>query len=212
MKVGKFIVLEGIDGSGKTNAIQFIKNLLEKQDIPKIITVREPGSTLLSEKIRKIIKYNFYEEKISTRTELLLMCAARVQVVENIIKPALKNGNWVLGDRHVLSTLAYQGGKNGKNQDLIKKIHKKIFKNFYPNLTIYLDVNPKLSMKRIINRKNKDRIEKKKKKFFLQTHENYLRETKNIKNIITINANFEINIVHKLIKEKLLFWVKKNNI
>lgn len=207
MKLGKFIVLEGLDGSGKTKAAKYIKKILKKKGIMKIKNVHEPGSTLIAEKIRKIIKENQNKEKIYYKTEILLMYAARIQLINKIIKPSLKKGKWIIGDRHNLSTLAYQGGKNGIHQNFILKLKKKFFKKFEPNLTIFLDVKPKIGIKRFLKRNKIDRIESKKEKFFLEVRNNYFKIIKLFKNIIIINANKKIENVKKNIKKNIYKWL-----
>lgn len=106
---GKFIVIEGLEGAGKSTAINYVLEFLKSKGIDQLITTREPGGTPLAEKMRAIVK-EIHEEKLTVQAELLLMYAARVQLVENKIKPALLNEQWVVGDRHDLSSQAYQGG------------------------------------------------------------------------------------------------------
>ena len=105
---GKFIVVEGLEGAGKSSVIATISNFLQQRGLDCIQT-REPGGTPMAEAIRDCVKHN-WSETVNEKTELLLMYAARCQLVENVIKPALEQGTWVIGDRHNLSTLAYQGG------------------------------------------------------------------------------------------------------
>ena len=105
---GKFIVIEGLEGAGKSSAIASVVTHLQAKGI-QVETVREPGGTPLAESLRDLVKKK-WEEKVSPTTELLLMYASRVQLVDNIIKPALSKNRWVIGDRHDLSSRAYQGG------------------------------------------------------------------------------------------------------
>jgi len=106
---GHCIVVEGLEGAGKSSAINAIKQFLENLKL-KVVLTREPGGTRVGETIRHLIKEKTVAEPLQPRAELLLMYASRVQLLENIIKPALKLGSWVVADRFELSTWAYQGG------------------------------------------------------------------------------------------------------
>ncbi|QCI24419.1 dTMP kinase [Buchnera aphidicola (Muscaphis stroyani)] len=205
----KFIVIEGLEGAGKSNACICVKNSLKKYNIKNIILVRQPGGTPISEKIRKLVKNKFCNENLIKETELLLMYAARMQLVKKIIQPALKNGIWVISDRHDLSSLAYQGGGLGINEKLIKKLKHLLFGKFVPDLTIYLDVYPKIGLRRALNRKKLDQIEKRSFNFFEKTRKSYLKNLKLDKNSIKINANLKMSEVTQKIEEKISNWLKK---
>jgi dTMP kinase len=111
MTLGKFITVEGIEGAGKSTQIAFIQDYLEQHGIDVVLT-REPGGTQLGEEIRSIL-LSLREEGMSHDAELLLMFAARAEHIERVIKPALASGQWVLCDRFVDATFAYQGGGRG---------------------------------------------------------------------------------------------------
>lgn len=209
---GKFIVVEGIEGAGKTTAIKYIIKLLTKYGIKNIKITREPGSTPLNEELRKLIKYSKNNEIINKKTELLILYAARVQLVETIIKPNLKKGIWIIGDRHNLSSIAYQTGGRKINKNITNTLSNLFLRNFKPNLTLYLDVIPKIGLKRIKKRKIKDRIEKESLNFFNKTRKYYLKIIKKQKNIKFINANNKIEYVNKKIKLIIKNWIKKNNL
>lgn len=108
-KKGRFIVIEGLEGAGKSTAVQGLYDWLQSRHIPCIQT-REPGGTQIGECLRKLIKSGLNEEKLYVQSELLLLYAARVQLVEQVIQPALQAGKWVVADRFDLSSYAYQGG------------------------------------------------------------------------------------------------------
>lgn len=204
----KFIVIEGLEGSGKTHACAYIKDILKINNINNVILVRQPGSTPIAEEIRKLIKTH-HAETIIKETELLLIYAARIQLVETIIKPALNRGNWVISDRHDLSSLAYQGGGLGINEDIINQLKNLLLKDFLPDLTLYLDVTPEIGLKRALQRSSLDRIETRSLKFFNKTRKSYLKNIKLDKSIIKINANVDIKNVTQDIKKKLLKWLQK---
>ena len=140
------------------------------------------------------------------------MYAARIQLIENIIKPALKKGIWVISDRHYLSSFAYQGG--GSNIDIknILMLHKMLLEDFCPNLTFYLDVDPKIGLKRVYTRGVPDRIEKNTLNFFTRTRKKYLELVRSDPNIITINSNQKIEIVKQILEKKLKKWLKNDQL
>ncbi|GAK87720.1 thymidylate kinase [Vibrio ponticus] len=106
MKQAKFIVVEGLEGAGKSTAINAVLDVLKRSGIESIQHTREPGGTVLAEKLRELVKQEHEGEVLQDMTELLMMYASRVQLVENVIKPALTNGTWVVGDRHDMSSQA----------------------------------------------------------------------------------------------------------
>ncbi|QCI25789.1 dTMP kinase [Buchnera aphidicola (Sitobion avenae)] len=205
----KFIVIEGLEGAGKTHACICIKNILKKNNIKKILLVRQPGSTPIAEDIRKLIKKKFDTDNLVKETELLLMYAARIQLVEKKIKPALINGIWVISDRHDLSSLAYQGGGLGIKKKIIAKLQSLFLYNVIPDLTVYMDVLPKIGLARALKRNSLDSIESRSLTFFQKTRNSYLKNIKEDKNIIKINANLNMSKVTQNITKKILNWLKK---
>ncbi|MCU4136878.1 dTMP kinase [Buchnera aphidicola (Sitobion miscanthi)] len=205
----KFIVIEGLEGAGKTHACICIKNILKKNNIKKILLVRQPGSTPIAEDIRKLIKKKFDTDNLVKETELLLMYAARIQLVEKKIKPALINGIWVISDRHDLSSLAYQGGGLGIKKKIITKLQSLFLYNVIPDLTVYMDVLPKIGLARALKRNSLDSIESRSLTFFQKTRNSYLKNIKEDKNIIKINANLNMSKVTQNITKKILNWLKK---
>ncbi len=206
---GKFIVVEGLEGSGKTSAIKTIFHILKKNNISNIISTREPGDTPIAEKLRFLIKKKISNESLTNYAELLMFYAARVQLVENVIKPALSKGIWVLGDRHDLSTQAYQGGGRGIDSSFINLLRKKILGEFEPDLTLYLDISPKVGLSRIDNRKF-DRIEISSLRFFHRTRARYLELAHQNNKIIIIDANKPLKIVQHYIHLKISQWLHQN--
>ena len=143
----KFIVIEGLEGAGKSTAVSHVESWLRQQGISQIEKTREPGGTPLAERMRAIVK-EIHDEPLTIQAELLLMYAARVQLVETRIKPALQQGTWVIGDRHDLSSLAYQGGGRGIDEQLIRQIKQAVLGDFSPDLTLYLDIDPAIGLAR----------------------------------------------------------------
>jgi len=160
---GKFIVIEGIDGSGKTTQInELSKWLLDTNIIPSInqlIITKEPGGTNLGRTIRSLLLDTTYEKSPDSITELLLYAADRSQHVNEIIRPSLEKGDWVISDRFCGSTLAYQGYGRKLNLKLIKYLEGIATQGIYPDITFLLDIPVEESIKRRMYRKD-DRIEK----------------------------------------------------
>ncbi len=159
---GKFIVLEGIDGCGKTTQINELYKWLPKSGLinknATLIKTREPGGSILGREIRDMILNNNKSNSPSILTELLLYSADRAEHISKVILPALQNGNWIISDRFSGSTLAYQGYGREISIDIIKKLENIVCQNIKPDLTIFLEISPEES---ILRRKNKvaDRIE-----------------------------------------------------
>jgi len=171
--MAKFIVIEGLEGAGKSTAVRYVVDWLHLHGISQVETTREPGGTPLAERMRAIVK-EVGEEPLTMQAELLLMYAARVQLVENRIKPALAAGSWVVGDRHDLSSQAYQGGGRGIDAALIRQIKQAVLGDFAPDLTLYLDIDPALGLRRAHHRGELDRIEREQLDFFERTRARYL--------------------------------------
>lgn len=135
---GKFITFEGGEGVGKTTQISLVKNELIKQGFD-VVTTREPGGTVLGEKIREILLTGSVD-KMSPMAEALLFTAAREYHVNKVIKPALKENKIVLCDRFVDTTFAYQGVAHGLGVDKMKQLYNLAVGDFYPDLTIIFDI------------------------------------------------------------------------
>ena len=153
----KFISFEGIDGCGKSTQAKTLFNRLNEISI-KTIFVREPGGTSIAEEIRSVLLKN-RNSKMSNRTEALLMTASRSQLCEEVIIPNLKINNWVIADRFSDSTLAYQGGGRGLENNWLITLNEFATFNNYPDITFYIDVDPILGQQRR-GASKPDRIEK----------------------------------------------------
>lgn len=195
MKKGLFITLEGTEGSGKSTQIAVIKAHMEAKG-HKVVCLREPGSTPIAEEIRTLLKTPRKDDNMCDKTELLLMYAARAQLVETVIKPLLSAGTDVICDRHDLSSVAYQGGGRGMNMDDINAIRKVVLGNFRPDLTIIIDVDPKIGMQRARNRGELDRFELSQIDFFERVRNTYLEYAKTHQDFVSVvDGHKEISAV-----------------
>lgn len=208
MNQTKFIVVEGLEGAGKSTAINAILDTLNQFGVEQIVNTREPGGTVLAEKMRSLVKEEHDGEVLQDMTELLLMYAARVQLVENVIKPALNAGNWVVGDRHDMSSQAYQGGGRQIARSTMENLRETTLKGFKPDLTLYLDLDPRVGLERARGRGELDRIEKMDISFFDRTRERYLEIAASDDSVFVINAEQEIANVANDIKATLITWLK----
>ena len=200
---GKFIVIEGLEGAGKSTAIETVITHLKSKGIADVITTREPGGTPIAEALRDIIKGNVFEEKIFSQTELLLMYAARVQLLNLVIKPAIDNGCWVVADRFELSTFAYQGAGRGLELNFIEELSRFCLSDFSPDLTLYLDIEPGAGLQRVEQRGQKDRIEQEPLDFFERIRACYQKKVCQNPKAVTIDAHKPLEQVKKTIIESL---------
>ena len=195
---GKFIVVEGLEGAGKTTAIQTIRKYLDSK-IQSLVVTREPGGTRVGDLVRSLIKEEVKDEILDGRTELLLLYAARVQHVTQIIKPALHQGHWVLSDRFELSTKAYQGGGRGIDLALIDQLSAICLQGFKPDLTFFLDITPEEGLHRVKQRGLFDRIEKESLAFFDRVYKTYHQMMTEEQNIIRLDASQSCHVVQESI-------------
>ena len=147
---GKFITFEGPEGGGKSTHIRELAEQLRAEGLTVLVT-REPGGTLLAEKIRGLLREELDDPPV-TRSEVLLFLAARAQVVSQVIRPALARGEWVLCDRFADSTFAYQGYGRGVDVGLLRNLNDFATESLVPDLTILLDVPLEVSRARLKER------------------------------------------------------------
>lgn len=205
----QFIVIEGLEGAGKTTAINTVVDTLKQAGIHNMVFTREPGGTPLAEKLRELIKQGIEGDRVTDKAELLMLYAARVQLVDTVIKPALAAGKWVIGDRHDLSSQAYQGGGREIDRHLMASLRDLVLGEFKPALTLYLDLPPELGLQRARSRGELDRIEKESLAFFERTRARYLELAAADDTILTIDASQNIEQVQADIRSTLLTWLAK---
>lgn len=143
-----FITLEGPEGGGKTTHIKSLAEYLEKQGY-QVCPTCEPGGTSISDQIRDVLK-NIANTSMHPRTEILLFCAARAQLVEEVIRPALAEGTLVLSDRYADSTLAYQGYGHGMDLSMLRQLLNFATGGRWPDLTLLLDIDVEQGLQRKI--------------------------------------------------------------
>lgn len=205
----KFIVIEGLEGAGKTTARDTVVQALNEQGIHDIVFTREPGGTPLAEKLRDLFKRGYEGELPTIKAEVLMLYAARVQLVETVIKPALARGAWVVGDRHDLSSQAYQGGGRGVEPQLMAVLRDAVLGDFKPDLTLYLDLPPLVGLQRACARGDLDRIEQEALPFFERTRERYLALAAQDDTIVTIDAAQPLAQVKAAINQCLSQWLQR---
>lgn len=204
---GKFIVIEGLEGAGKTTAQNTVIQTLRARGIADLVFTREPGGTPLAERLRSLIKEGHPDEALTDKAEVLMLYAARVQLVENVILPAMARGAWVIGDRHDLSSQAYQGGGRQIDPVLLQTLRDTVLGDFRPDLTLYLDIAPALGLQRARQRGELDRIEQQDLSFFERTRVRYLELAQNDPNTRIIDAGQALPVVTAAIEATLNQWL-----
>ncbi|OUR72272.1 dTMP kinase [Methylophaga sp. 41_12_T18] len=190
--IGKFISIEGIEGAGKSTQLAFIERYLSQAGINVVVT-REPGGTQLGEQVRELLLAP-REGGMAVDTELLLMSAARAEHLDQVIKPALERGDWVLSDRFVDATFAYQGGGRGIATDRIEQISAWTLNGLQTDTTFLFDLPVEVGQQRVISRKGDiDRFEQEKTVFFQKIRDCYLQRAEQEPNRVkVIDANKSI--------------------
>lgn len=193
-KKGLFIVFEGPDKSGKTTQAKLLKEYLERKR-RKVVLTREPGGTAVSEKIRKIILDP--KNRISPLSELFLYEAARVEHVENIIKPSLEEGAIVISDRFTLSTTVYQGFGRGLGEKVVESLNKLAISGLKIDLIFGFDMDESEYFKRSVGF-SKDRMEMDR-DFIRCIISSYRKLYKKTKGVVIIDATRSIDEIHKIV-------------
>lgn len=168
---GCFITIEGIEGVGKTTNIEFIQSWLQANKI-EYVSTREPGGTELGEQLRNLLLHGGY---VSDNAELLMMFAARAQHLDEVIKPAIAAGKWVICDRFTDSTYAYQGGGRQMEVPTISQLENLVHGHFQPDMTLLLDAPVEIGRARAAKRGAADRIESEDLVFFNRVRDMFLQ-------------------------------------
>ncbi len=175
MSRGRFITLEGIEGAGKSTVAQLVSGWLAERGISARVT-REPGGTPLAERVRQIVLERG-SESVSPQAEVLLMFAARSIHLENLIRPALARGEWVVCDRFTDATRAYQGAGRGLDPRWIEQLAGVVHGDLQPDCTLLLDLPVSVGLERARGRSGHgaDRFETEREEFFERVRQGYLR-------------------------------------
>lgn len=198
---GYFITFEGSEGCGKTTQIEALAKALEAQGKTVLIT-REPGGTLIGEKIRNLLQDPSHKNDISDMTELLLFSASRAELITSHIQPALSRGEIVICDRFYDSTFVYQGLGRAIDMNIVEQLNQITVGTLKPDLTILLDLDAKIGIERAKSRQSGelDRIENESLAFFEAVRNGYLKlAKKEPERFKTIDGLLSVNAIKKII-------------
>ncbi len=208
---GLLITIEGMDGAGKTTQITLLKEYLEKKQC-KVLLTREPGGTVIGEKIRKVVLDQSHQE-MSNVTEALLYAASRGQLVQEVILPALNRGEVVICDRYVDSSLVYQGKARGLGYEAVKTVNDFATQGLEPHVTLLLEIPPEVSLNRIKLRGEGDRLEQEKIHFHQSVYNAYMDLAKMYPDRIKkIDANRSVTEIQEEIQEIINYFIEKAEI
>jgi dTMP kinase len=197
--VSKFITFEGVDGAGKSTHLTWFAEALRQRGLDVVVT-REPGGTPLGEQLREILLH----QSMSIGTEALLMFAARLEHIDQVIKPALREGKWVISDRFSDASFAYQGGGRGMDWDKLNQLEQWVHPDLQPDITIFFDVPVEVAKQRLVLNGSLDRFEQEQSDFFERVRSGYhQRVRQNPHRYAVIDAAATLDIV-KLKLEKII--------
>ena len=171
--MSKFITFEGVDGAGKSTHLEWFADALRQRGHDVVVT-REPGGTPLGERLREIL----LTQTMCIGTEALLMFAARMEHIEQVIKPALSAGKWVISDRFSDASFAYQGGGRGLDWDKLSQLEQWVHGDLQPDLTLFFDVPVEVARQRLANNVSLDRFEQEQSDFFERVRAGYHRRVR----------------------------------
>jgi dTMP kinase len=184
MSTAKFITFEGVDGAGKSTHLAWFADTLRQRGVDVLVT-REPGGTPLGEALREILLH----QPMHAETEALLMFAARREHVEQVIKPVLQRGTWVISDRFSDASFAYQGGGRGVAVEKLEQLERWVHADLQPDLTLLFDIPVEVARQRLSNNVTLDRFEQEQSEFFDKVRNAYLaRSQKNPARFAIIRA------------------------
>ena len=207
-KMSKFITFEGVDGAGKSTHLAWFADVLRQRGHDVIVT-REPGGTPLGEQLREIL----LNQPMSIGTEALLMFAARLEHIEQVIKPALSAGKWVISDRFSDASFAYQGGGRGLDWGKLSQLEQWVHPDLQPDLTLFFDVPVEVARQRLRSPDNTrpnniplDRFEQEQADFFERVRAGYYRRVRqNPQRYVVIDAAQSMDIVKQKLEEIILY-------
>lgn len=199
MEAGKFITFEGIEGVGKSTNMAHLTRSIEAHG-HRVLTTREPGGTPMAEQIRALVA-DHGDEAVPDIAELLLVFASRALHVNNVIRPALAAGTWVICDRFTDSSRAYQGGGRGLPQEDINRLAEWVHGDLWPDLTILLDAPVEIGMSRAGRRGKLDRFESEQTEFFSRVREVYLQLAESEPDrFVVVDATQDLDAVQQTIE------------
>ncbi|MBI4938847.1 MAG: dTMP kinase [Nitrosomonadales bacterium] len=184
MSKGKFITFEGVDGAGKSTHLHWFADVLRQRGLDVLVT-REPGGTPLGERLREIL----LSQPMHAETEALLMFAARLEHIGQVIRPALRRGTWVVSDRFSDASFAYQGGGRGVALSKLEQLERWVHEDLQPDLTLLFDIPIEVARQRLSSNTSLDRFEQEQGSFFEKVRQAYLeRYQKNPQRFVLIDA------------------------
>ncbi len=201
MTGGRFITVEGVEGAGKSTNLKFVAGLIRKTG-KKVLITREPGGTMIGERIRDLL-LDRSEDGVAPMAELLLMFAARAQHMKEVIRPTLDRGEWVVCDRFTDSSYAYQGGGRELGAEVVRQMVQLVLGDFRPDLTILFDVDVATGLARATKGTQADRFESEKRAFFERARKAFLDRARENRPCHVIDASKPIDQVQAEITEIL---------
>jgi len=198
---GRFLVLDGPDGAGKSTQIAMLTRRLA--DAVEVVAVRDPGGTAVGDRIRAILLDTAHAD-MAVACELMLYMASRAQLVSQIVRPALARGACVVSDRYISSTIAYQGA-GGTDVNAIRRVADVAVGGLWPDVTVILDVPAEMGLSRVSRRGAGDRVEQKGLEFHRRVRELFLRQAKDSPaDVAVVDATQSPGIVHEAVWEAVI--------
>ncbi|MDD2928902.1 MAG: dTMP kinase [Sideroxydans sp.] len=199
MSKARFITFEGVDGAGKSTGLEWFANALRERGVDLLMT-REPGGTPLGEKLRELLLH----ETMHPETEAMLMFASRREHVEQVIRPALLRGTWVISDRFSDASFAYQGGGRGVSVAKLEQLEQLTHGDLQPDLTVLFDIPIEVARERLSNTVSLDKFEREQGEFFERVRQAYLaRVEKTPQRYAVIRAEKTLQEVHQQLEDIL---------
>jgi dTMP kinase len=210
MNKGLFISFEGADGTGKSTQVRLLTEYLRSEGYDVLLT-REPGGTVISERIRNIILDPSTPE-MDGHTEALLYAASRAQLVAEVLRPAIESGKIVICDRFMDSSIAYQGYARGLGQDTIRMINEFAVHGLQPDITFFMDLPPEKAMLRVESQGHKDRLEAEDMNFHDKVYQGFKELSRFYdKRYVRIDASESIEEISEKIRQYFRDYVERRD-